>query len=740
MRPVAPLFLSCLLLGSPLAAGNIWTQVWADNGDGAANSLPDSSKWRNDTGGNGWGNSELESYTNRWQNARYDGAGNLVIEARAETYTGSDGITRNYTSGRLLTAATFNQAYGRFEANIKIPYGQGIWPAFWMLGNNIGSVGWPTCGEIDIMENVGYEPNITHGTIHGPGYSGAGGIGAPFDLGAPVHNSFHQFAVEWEPSIIRWYVDGVERVARTPADLPGGSTWVYDHPHFLLLNLAVGGAWPGNPDGSTSFPQQMTVDYVRVYTRDSTQRPYLGAPLPIPGTIQAEDFDDGGPGVAYNDTTVLNQGGLNAFRNSEQVDLEACTDSGGGVDLGWTAPGEWLEYTVNVAAAGPYALSARMASADAGGTFHFRLDGSDLGNSQFTVPNSGGWQAWTSLGPQTVNLPAGQHLLQLRYDTAGPGGGCGNLNWFRFDSQVTPTPLATHSFTRTRTPDPSATRTRTVTLSATRTPSPTLSRTPTRTPSTTPTRTTTRTATRSPSPTATATRTVAQSPSVTATLTQSATRSPSPAGTPTVSPSFSVSPSASPTATQTPSASATASATRSASPSPSVTLSATASATGTGTVSSTPSASPTRSPSATPSPRGSATQSPSATLPLSPSPSPAQTATASATPSPAASPSPSLPGATALPLGVHRILPRYNPQHGGRIRLALQTSGLSQVQVRCYSPAMVLVSQLDLGPQAAGWHALDMPAQGMSPGLYWARLFYLGQPLGPPAKILLLPN
>src|SRR2546430_11283996 len=161
--------------------GNPWTLVWSDEFGGSNGSAPDSSKWTLETGGNGWGNNELEYYTNRSQNAQIQN-GSLVITALKETYTGPDGVTRNYTSARMKTAGKFEQQYGRFEARIKIPYGQGMWPAFWMLGNDIGTVGWPTCGEIDIMEDIGQEPAIVHGTIHGPGYSGGAGIGSSSSL------------------------------------------------------------------------------------------------------------------------------------------------------------------------------------------------------------------------------------------------------------------------------------------------------------------------------------------------------------------------------------------------------------------------------------------------------------------------------------------------------------------------------------------------------------------------------
>jgi len=167
-----------------------------------------------------------------------------------------------YTSARLNTAGKFTQTYGRFEARMKLPRGASMWPAFWALGQDIGSVGWPNCGEIDFMENIGREPNTVHGTLHGPGYSGAGGIGAAYN-GPVFADGFHTFTVEWRPNQIQWFVDGNHFQTRTPADL-NGNRWVFDHPFFMILNLAVGGNWPGPPDGNTRFPQQLVIDYVRV--------------------------------------------------------------------------------------------------------------------------------------------------------------------------------------------------------------------------------------------------------------------------------------------------------------------------------------------------------------------------------------------------------------------------------------------------------------------------------------------
>ena len=249
-----------------------YTLLWSDEFNGADGSVPDASKWKFESGvgRNGWGNHELETYTNRTKNARIRD-GNLVITALKETYADpSDGVTRDYTSARLKTQGLFSQAYGRFEARIKIPAGQGMWPAFWMLGNNIASVGWPSCGEIDIMENIGREPGIVHGSLHGPSTTAkTSSATAPFSLpaGQNFANDFHLYAVEWEPGTVRFYVDSNLYATFTQSQWPAGGTWVFDHPFFIVLNVAVGGDWPGSPDTTTIFPQQMLVDYVRVYTK-----------------------------------------------------------------------------------------------------------------------------------------------------------------------------------------------------------------------------------------------------------------------------------------------------------------------------------------------------------------------------------------------------------------------------------------------------------------------------------------
>jgi beta-glucanase (GH16 family) len=263
---VAALGLGALACGTGSAYG-AWQLVWSDEFNQPDGSSPNPTNWCYDTGGGGWGNNELECYTSRTNNARIVG-GQLVIEADQESYGGC-----SYTSARLLTQGKWSWAYGRFEASIKIPRGQGIWPAFWMLGTNIDSVGWPTCGEIDIMENIGKtsDQGTDHGTIHGPqgggDYNGGSGVGGTYTLpgGADLADDFHIYAVQWTTNQIQWFLDNNQFFTATPASLPSGGTWVFTAPQFFILNVAVGGNWPGNPDGTTVFPQQMLVDYVRVY-------------------------------------------------------------------------------------------------------------------------------------------------------------------------------------------------------------------------------------------------------------------------------------------------------------------------------------------------------------------------------------------------------------------------------------------------------------------------------------------
>lgn len=238
------------------------TLVWSDEFEGAAGQPPDATRWSFDVGGDGWGNQQLEYTTARPQNVALDGAGHLAITARAEAYQG-----KSFTSGRINSLSHFTHAFGRFEARMRLPAGQGMWPAFWLLGNNQPAVGWPGCGEIDIIENRGQEPNTVHGTVHGPGYSGGNGITQMRTVpGAPLSAGFHIYAIEWQANRVEFFVDGTSYFVLTPQQLPANTQWVFDHPFGVILDLAVGGTFVGAPDGSTVFPQTLLVDYVRVWS------------------------------------------------------------------------------------------------------------------------------------------------------------------------------------------------------------------------------------------------------------------------------------------------------------------------------------------------------------------------------------------------------------------------------------------------------------------------------------------
>jgi beta-glucanase (GH16 family) len=255
---------ACLLLPMSLSGHTV---IWQDEFNQPAGTGPDPAKWVHDLGNSGWGNQELQNYTATRDNSfvvadpeATDGHALVLKAVRAEDGT--------YTSARLKTHGKFATGPCRVEARLKLPKGQGIWPAFWMLGDNIDGTPWPGCGEIDIVELIGHQPGTLYGTLHGPGYSGKHGLTKSTQLpgGATFSETYHVFAVDWKKDRIDWLLDGQVYHTATPASLPGGGRWVFDGPpFFLLLNLAVGGLWPGYPDATTAFPQEYRVDYVRVY-------------------------------------------------------------------------------------------------------------------------------------------------------------------------------------------------------------------------------------------------------------------------------------------------------------------------------------------------------------------------------------------------------------------------------------------------------------------------------------------
>lgn len=482
--------------------------VWSDEFEGVS---VDSSKWEFQIGDgsevglpSGWGNNELQYY--RAENAVV-ADGQLTITAREESFNGFD-----YTSARLRSLGKGDWTYGRMEMRAKMPIGPGLWPAFWMLPSDSLYGGWAGSGEIDIVEMIGSQPERVFGTIHyGSQWPFNFYSGTTYILPAGTfHDDFHEFAIEWELGEIRWYVDDILYSTRTSWFSTGGPYPAPFNADFhLLLNMAVGGNLPGNPNVWTQFPQEFVIDYVRVYqsppvvslatptatdtlypgdalnlvadTLDDVeidrveflqdravlgvddsppyeltipavaagcyrlrarawdaegtsttslpvdievgsgcpQAPYLLTPVRLPGVVEVENFDLGGPGVAYSDADAGNNGA--AYRPTEQVDIQGTADAGGGFNIGWTVPGEWLEYSVD-ADAGTYDLEIRIASFSAGGTLHLESDGEDLtGPIDFAA--TGGWQTWTSVKVEGVTLSSGPQKLRLVID-----GGEFNIN------------------------------------------------------------------------------------------------------------------------------------------------------------------------------------------------------------------------------------------------------------------------------------------------------------------------
>jgi beta-glucanase (GH16 family) len=478
--------------------------VWSDEFNGTGVDL---SRWSFQLGDgsgfglpSGWGNNELQYY--QAENATVAG-GCLTITAREEPAGGLD-----YTSARLRSLGKGDWTFGRLEMRARMPIGQGLWPAFWMLPSDSLYGNWAASGEIDIVEYIGSQSDRIFGTIHyGASWPYSVFASTAYTLAdGTFHDDFHLFAIEWELGEIRWYVDGMLFATRTHWWSSGGPFPApFDADFHLLLNLAVGGNLPGPPDATTVFPQEYVIDYVRVYQlpspvvitspasgdtfepgedltitasvgdhnsiqfvqflqgkavlgEDTTppyelsvpnvaagcytlrarawddggqsqsslpvaitvgegcpQAPYRMTPAFVPGTVEAEDYDLGGQDVAYHDAEANNNGG--AYRPGEGVDLESTTDAGLGFDVGWTAPGEWIEYTVDVTA-GTYDIEMRVASASSGGTLHIEFDEVDR-TGPVTFDATGGWQEWTTVRAEVVTLGAGVQTMRMVMDTGG---------------------------------------------------------------------------------------------------------------------------------------------------------------------------------------------------------------------------------------------------------------------------------------------------------------------------------
>ncbi|MDP5274063.1 carbohydrate-binding protein [Chengkuizengella axinellae] len=352
------------------------------------NGLPDSSKWGYDVGGHGWGNNELQYYTNADLDNAFVGDGTLKIKAIKEPYEGKD-----FTSSRLVTKADFQ--YGRFEIRAKLPGGLGVWPAIWMLPTDWNNQSWPEVGEIDIMEHVGYEPNIIYGTIHTKAYNHLIGTqnGGSIE-GNDWESAFHVYEFEWTPSEMRWYVDGT--LYHTYEKHGGNDEWPFDKPFYLILNLAVGGDWgaAGGFDWNI-WPRQMEVDYVRIYdTAGGGTDPSI--------KIEAEDY------------TYMSG-----------VQLEDASE--GGQNVGYLDPGDWLSYSINIPSAGNYRVEYRVASLNGGGVINLEQNAGQTLLGTLNVPSTGGWQNWQTIS-HTVYLEAGVQDIGIGI----PSGGY-NINWINFE-------------------------------------------------------------------------------------------------------------------------------------------------------------------------------------------------------------------------------------------------------------------------------------------------------------------
>lgn len=488
--------LTIALLGSQASVAQ--TPAWSDEFDGTT---IDPANWVHmiGNGSGGWGNNELEYYTDRPENS-YVSGGYLHIVAREESYAGY-----HYTSARMNSQNRQDFLYGRIEVRLKMPTGGGIWPAVWMMPTDSVYGGWAASGEIDIMESIN-QATTAYGTLHyGGSWPNNASSGGSFSNGTDFSQDFHVFRLDWGPDEMRWYVDGIWYHTETSATwysdaAPGNPRAPFDEYFYFLMNVAVGGNWPGCTDPScitATFPQEMVIDWVRVYdlsdpptvqitspadgaqlpagvviiqadataasgsvdhvefyiddvylgqdsaapyayiwnatdgcytiraravddssnSSDDTvdveigagcpSTPFYGVPLPIPGQIEAEDFDLGGEGLAYHDCDTGNNGG--AYRPSSDVDIEGASE--GGYNVGWLCAGEWIKYTVDVAVAGTYTVEARVASNAGGGEFHIEFDGVDA-TGPVTVPGTGGWQDWVTVSA-TVLLSSGEQEMEF---------------------------------------------------------------------------------------------------------------------------------------------------------------------------------------------------------------------------------------------------------------------------------------------------------------------------------------
>ena len=669
-------FLSSFLAFSSPAHAYTWEGVpagyglaWSDEFNGAVGSAPNPANWNYDTGASGWGNNELENYTTSTANSQVlsdpnavDGKALGVIAIDTTPGNPTYNTVGRYTSARLLSSGKQTPQYGYMVARIRMPYGQGIWPAYWMLGTNIGSVGWPACDEIDIMENIGQAADqaTNHGSLHD-----GSDVSTLFTLpgGQLYHNDYHTFAALWQANQIQFYVDGNLYATDTSANL--NNTWLFNHPNFFLLNCAVGGQWPGNPDATTSFPQTMLVDYVRVYQSgqptpvpvvQSTWRVRCGGPsyLDSQGNTWSADTNFTGGWPAATGSAI--SGALPNGSDQALYQYERYGSNTGGTTVTytfnvpagsyqatlkfsenyWTAAGQRI---FNVSINGNPALANFDILSSAGGQFK-AIDRVFNG----LTPNGSG-QIVIQLVPGGADMPK-VDAIQILSIAATPTS-TSTLTFTPTLSNTptkTWTPTATDSFTSTKTFSPTASATGT----ASSTPSATATNTPipptatptatgtasrTSTPSATATGTPSSTVTSSGTPTRTSTGTFTPTFTSTNSATPSPTASSTKTGTPTLTGTFTLSPTGTLVPTSTETSTGTSTATGTSSPTPSATSSKTPTLSATPTSTAVDSATPSSTASATASGTSSSTPTPTwtASLTSSPTRTPTATGTSSAT-------------------------------------------------------------------------------------------------------------
>jgi len=363
-----------------LAFAQDWQLVWSDEFHGSIS--PD---WVFEIGGGGWGNNELQYY--RRENATVENDA-LVITAKREDFGGY-----RYTSTRMKTQGTKSFKFGRIEARIALPQKQGTWPAFWMLGANIGQVGWPASGEIDIMEQINTGADV-YGTVHWQGTNGGHAEYGGHIATSPTN--YHVYSIEWDANAIKWFIDGQQFHVIDITNGAGG-TEEFQKDFFLLLNMAIGGNWPGFNVDNGALPAKMYVDYVRVYQKGGTTNP------PPTGTsiqVEAENW------------AVMSG-----------VQTEACSE--GGQNVGWIDTNDWIVWNVNVPTTGLYTVQYRVASLNGGGVIQLEKAGGAPVYGTIGVPSTGGWQNWTTVSHQ-VNLAAGQQQIAVKALNGGF-----NINWLK---------------------------------------------------------------------------------------------------------------------------------------------------------------------------------------------------------------------------------------------------------------------------------------------------------------------